>query len=65
MGINVSIHIILGSIGFSEKSPAGSWAFFYPESEQLFGFFFVGNEAGNKVTTGVHNVAVGFYAFTT
>jgi hypothetical protein len=23
---------------FSEKSPAGCWAFFYPESEQLFGF---------------------------
>jgi len=65
LGINVSIHIILGSIGFSEKSPAGSWAFFYPESEQLFGFFFVGNEAGNKVTTGNNNVFIGFYAFTT
>jgi len=28
-------------------------------------YFLVGNEAGNKVTTGNNNVFIGFYAFTT
>jgi hypothetical protein len=50
----------------NKKKSSRLLGFFLSTGRTIVRYYFpVGNEAGNKVTTGSNNVFVGFYAFIT
>ena len=56
----------LGINRFLRKKSSRLLGFFLSTGRTIVRYYFpVGNEAGNKVTTGNNNVFIGFYAFTT